>query len=351
MRSLDSRTTISVALTLVGFALAGCAPSPQTPATAPGSSPMVDPLPSWNEAPARQSIVDFVARVTDPASADFVPEAERIAVFDNDGTLWSEQPAYFQLFFAMDRVLEMADDHPEWRGKQPFRAVIDGDMEALKAAGEHGLVEIVAATHSGMTTTEFQAAVRRWIDSARHPTTGRPYTEMVFQPMLEVLDFLRANGFETFIVSGGGIDFLRVWAEEVYGIPPEQVVGSSVVTKYELKDGSPALVRLPEIDFVDDKAGKPVGIDRHIGRRPIAAFGNSDGDLQMLQWTTVGQPGARLGVIVHHTDGEREWAYDRDSHIGRLDAALDETPTRGWSVIDMARDWKVIYPFELPAGS
>jgi phosphoglycolate phosphatase-like HAD superfamily hydrolase len=351
MRSLDSRTTISVALTLVGFALAGCAPSPQqTPETA-GPAGTADPLPSWNEAPARQSIVDFVARVTDPASADFVPEAERIAVFDNDGTLWSEQPAYFQLFFAMDRVLEMADDHPEWRGKQPFRAVIDGDMEALKAAGEHGLVEIVAATHTGMTTAEFQAAVRRWIDSARHPTTGRPYTEMVFQPMLEVLDFLRANGFETFIVSGGGIDFLRVWAEEVYGIPPEQVVGSSVVTKYELKDGSPALVRLPEIDFVDDKAGKPVGIDRHIGRRPIAAFGNSDGDLQMLQWTTVGQPGARLGVIVHHTDGEREWAYDRDSHIGRLDAALDETPTRGWSVIDMARDWKVIYPFELPAGS
>ena len=351
VKSLKSRKIIvGLAPVATALVMAACAPSPQPPSEAAPSAAVADPLPSWNDGAAKQAVVDFVARVPDPASPDFVPVPERIATFDNDGCLWSEQPVYFQLFFAMDRVREMAADHPEWRQQQPFRAVIEGDLEALKAAGEHGLVEIVAATHTGMTTAEFQEAVRGWITTARHQTTGRLYTEMVFQPMLEVLDYLRDNGFKTFIVSGGGIDFLRVWAEDVYGIPPEQVVGSSVVTRFEMRDDGPVLVRLPEIDFVDDKAGKPVGIDRHIGRRPIAAFGNSDGDLQMLQWTTAGD-GARLGVIVHHTDAEREWAYDRDSHVGRLDAALDEAPTRGWTVVDMARDWKVIYPFELEGGS
>jgi phosphoglycolate phosphatase-like HAD superfamily hydrolase len=352
---MDSRRSSTL---IVGFAFvlgcvvaAGCAPSPQPPSETAGvDASAVDPLPSWNDGPAKQSILDFVGRVTDPASVDFVPEPERIAVFDNDGTLWSEQPMYFQVFFSINRVREMAADHSEWREQQPFKAVIEGDLEALKAAGEHGLVEIIAATHTGMTTAEFQKSVRRWISTARHPTTGRLYTEMVFQPMLEVLDLLRSNAFKVFIVSGGGIDFVRVWAEDVYGIPPEQVVGSSVVTKFEMRDDSPVLVRLPEIDFVDDKAGKPVGIDRHIGRRPIAAFGNSDGDLQMLQWTTAGD-GVRLGVIIRHTDAEREWAYDRGSHIGGLDAALNEAPTRGWAVVDMARDWKVIYPFELDGES
>jgi len=328
---------------IVGAALfAGCAPAPSgtEPAVTAAAS---DPLPSWNDGVAKRSILDFVVRVTDPASPDFVAGPERIATFDNDGTLWSEQPAYFQLFFALDRVREMAPEHPEWRDSPALRAAIDGDVEALKAVGEHGLVEIIAATHTGMTIAEFQRAVAAWIATARHPTTGRLYTEMVFQPMLEVLDYLRARGFKTFIVSGGGIDFLRVWAEDAYGIPPEQVVGSSVVTKFEMRDDGPALVRLPEIDFVDDKEGKPVGIDRHIGRRPIAAFGNSDGDLQMLQWTTAGD-GARLGVIIHHTDADREWAYDRESHIGRLDVALDEAAARGWTVVSMKDDWNVMYP-------
>jgi phosphoglycolate phosphatase-like HAD superfamily hydrolase len=320
----------------------GCAPSPS--GNAPGATAVAtDPLPSWNDGPAKRSILDFVVRVTDPASPDFVPEPERIAVFDNDGTLWSEQPAYFQLFYALDRVKEMAPEHPEWRDSSALRAAIDGDMDALKAAGEHGLVEIVAATHTGMTTAEFQRAVSEWIATARHPTTGLPYTDMVFQPMLEVLDHLRGHGFQTSIVSGGGIDFLRVWAEDVYGITPQQVVGSSVVTRFEMRDDGPVLMRLPEIDFVDDKAGKPVGIDRHIGRRPIAAFGNSDGDLQMLQWTTAGAD-ARLGVIIHHTDADREWAYDRDSHVGHLDVALDEAATRGWTVVSMKDDWNAIYP-------
>jgi hypothetical protein len=322
--------------------LTGCAPS-QSESEAVTTVASTDPLPSWNDGAAKRSILDFVTRVTDPASPEFVPEPERIAVFDNDGCLWSEQPAYFQLFFALDRVREMAPEHPEWRDSPALRAAIDGDMDALKAAGEHGLVEIVAATHTGMTTAEFQSAVSDWITTARHPTTGRVYTDMVYQPMLEVLDYLRDHGFETYIVSGGGIDFLRVWAEGVYGIPPQQVVGSSIITKFEMRDDGPVLLRLPEVDFVDDKAGKPVGIDRHIGRRPIAAFGNSDGDLQMLQWSTAGD-GARLGVIIHHTDDVREWAYDRDSHVGRLDVALDQAATRGWTVVSMKDDWNAIYP-------
>ena len=301
-----------------------------------------EPLPSWNDGPAKQSILDFVAAVTTDGSPDFVPEAQRIATFDNDGCLWSEQPLYFQLFFAIDRVKATADQHPEWKTTQPFRAVLEDDHEALAAAGEKGLVQLVMASHAGMTTDEFNAAVRDWLDTARHPRFDRPYHELTYQPMVELLEYLRANGFKTFIVSGGGIDFLRVFAEEAYGIPPEQVVGTSLKTAFELRDGVPTLVKQPEINFIDDKAGKPVGIHQHIGRRPIFAAGNSDGDLQMLQYTTAGD-GLRFGLLVHHTDAEREWAYDRESHIGKLDQALDEAGEKGWTVVDMAADWKTIY--------
>ena len=302
-----------------------------------------DPLAAWNEGDAKQAILDFVATVTDPASPDFVPEAERIATFDNDGNLWAEKPVYFQLLFAIDRVKALAPEHPEWKGQQPFKSVLEDDMESLLAQGEHGLIQLVMATHAGMTTEEFERTVSEWLDSARHPTTGRPFTEMVYQPMLEVLDHLRANGFKTFIVSGGGIEFMRPWTEKVYGIPPEQVIGSSIKTAYEVRDGEPVLMRLPEMNFIDDKEGKPVGINSHIGRRPIAAFGNSDGDFQMLEWTTA-DDGARLGVLIHHTDGEREWAYDRESHIGRLARGLDEADARGWIVVNMKDDWRTIFP-------
>ncbi|MHC4210215.1 MAG: HAD family hydrolase [Planctomycetota bacterium] len=308
-----------------------------------GAAAPHDALPSWNDGPARSAITDFVGSVTTEGSPDFVPPPERIAVFDNDGCLWSEQPAYFQLLFAIDRVRHLAPQHPEWRTTQPFKAVLDGDMHALAESGEKGLIALVMATHAGMTTDEFADVVRAWIATARHPTTGRPYTNMVFQPMLEVLDYLRAKGFKTFIVSGGGIEFMRVFAEEVYGVPPEQVIGSSIKTEFKMRSTGPVIERLPELDFIDDKAGKPVGIHKFIGRRPIAAFGNSDGDLQMLQWTAAGG-GARLMLLVHHTDAQREWAYDRDSHIGRLDKALDEANRRGWTVVDMKEDWKTIYP-------
>jgi len=302
-----------------------------------------DPLPSWNDGAARDAIGQFVERVTREGGAGYVSPAERIAVFDNDGTLWAEQPTYFQAFFIFDRVRALAPSHPEWSDREPFASVLRGDLKGALAGGEHGLLELAMATHAGTTTEEFETIVSDWIATARHPKTGRLLTEMVYQPMLEVLAYLRANGFKTFIVSGGGIEFMRPWAERVYGIPPEQVIGSSIKTKFELRDGRPVLVRLPEIDFVDDKAGKPVGIQMRIGRRPIAAFGNSDGDLQMLQWTATG-PGARLAVVVHHTDAEREWAYDRQSPIGRLDAAFDEARSRGWTIVDMQRDWKAIFP-------
>ena len=302
----------------------------------------LDPLLSWADGVTKDTIVDFIARVTDPANPGFVPEEERVATFDNDGTLWSEKPVYFQLLFAIDRVKTLAPEHPEWKDKQPFKGVLESDLEAVAATGEHGLLELVMASHAGMTTVEFEAIVKEWLATARHPELDRPYTELVYQPMLELLDYLRSNGFKTFITSGGGVEFMRPWVEEVYGIPPEQVVGSSIKVEYEVRDGEPVLVRLPEIDFIDDKAGKPVGIHKFIGRRPIAAFGNSDGDFQMLEWTTAGE-GARLGVLIHHTDAEREWAYDRDSHIGKLDRGLDEAPARGWVVVDMKHDWKTIY--------
>jgi phosphoserine phosphatase len=302
-----------------------------------------DPLPSWNDGNAKQSIVAFVEKVTKPGSADFIAAPDRIAVFDNDGCLWSEKPMYFQAFFIFDRIKQLAPQHPEWTTKEPFASVLRGDFESALSGGEHALVEMAMATHAGTTTEEFEKIVSDWIATAKHPVTGRPFTEMVFQPMLEVLDYLRSNGFKIFIVSGGGIEFMRPWAQRVYGVPPEQIIGSSITTQFEMRDGRPVLVRLPELNFVDDKEGKPVGIQMHIGRRPVMAFGNSDGDLQMLQWTTSGT-GQRFALYVHHTDAEREWAYDRKSSIGRLDKGLDEAKRKGWTVVDMKNDWKVIYP-------
>jgi phosphoglycolate phosphatase-like HAD superfamily hydrolase len=302
-----------------------------------------DPLPSWNNGATKKAIVDFVKTTTTKGSPKFVPPAERVATFDNDGTLWAEQPLYFQLFFALDRVRVLAPQHPEWKDKEPFASLLKGDVKAALAGGEKAMLEIVAATHAGMSTEEFEKIVKDWVATAKHPVTKRLFTEMVYQPMLELLAYLRANGFKTFIVSGGGIEFMRPWTEKVYGIPPEQVVGSSLKTRFDQSGGKPVLMRLAELNFIDDKDGKPIGINQHIGRRPIAAFGNSDGDLQMLQWTTAGA-GARFALIVHHTDAAREWAYDRQSSIGRLDKALDEAQAKGWTVVDMKEDWKTIYP-------
>jgi hypothetical protein len=302
-------------------------------------------LPSWNDTAPKKAIITFVEKVTKEGSLNFVPVSERIAVFDNDGTLWPEQPMYFQLFFALDRVKALAPKHPEWKDKQPFKAVLEGDLKTVMVGGEHALLELIMATHAGKTTDEFSQIVKDWLATAKHPKTGRLYTDMVYQPMLELLDYLRTNGFKTYIVSGGGIEFMRPWTERVYGIPPEQVIGSSIKTRFELRDGKPVLVRLPEINFIDDKAGKPVGINQHIGRRPIAAFGNSDGDLQMLQWTCL-TDGACFCLYVHHTDAEREWAYDRKSSIGRLDKGLDEAQKYGWTVVDMKNDWKRVFAFE-----
>jgi phosphoglycolate phosphatase-like HAD superfamily hydrolase len=304
-----------------------------------------DPLPSWSDGAAKQNLVRFVQAVTDAGSPQHVPREARIAVFDNDGTLWSEQPMYFQVRFAFDRVKALAPKHPDWKTRQPFQGILENDMKAVAATGERALGELIAATHAGMTTDEFAEIVRDWLARARHQRFQRPYTDLVYQPMLELLVYLRANGFKTYIVSGGGADFMRAFTEQVYGIPPEQVVGSVGETRFEMRNGKPVLVKLPRINLMDDKAGKPVGIHRFIGRRPILAFGNSDGDHQMLQWTAAGD-GARFMGLVRHTDGEREWAYDRQSSIGRLDKALDEALQKGWTVVDMKRDWRVIYPFQ-----
>lgn len=301
-----------------------------------------DPLASWNEGPAKARIVAFVEATTGQGGKDYVAPSDRIAVFDNDGTLWSEQPMYFQLAFAIDRVKALAPAHPEWKTREPFKAALEGDMKALAASGEHGLLELVMATHAGNTSEEFARIVRDWAKSARHPTFRRPYTELTYAPMRELLDYLRANGFKTYIVSGGGVEFLRVFAEELYGVPPEQVIGSGIKAKYEVRAGRPVIVRLPEIDFIDDKAGKPVGIHKFIGRRPIAAFGNSDGDVEMLEWTTTA-PGPRLGVLVHHDDAGREFAYDRTSPFGKLDRGLDEARTRGWLVVSIGNDWRTVH--------
>ncbi|TAY08610.1 haloacid dehalogenase-like hydrolase (plasmid) [Rhizobium leguminosarum] len=302
-----------------------------------------DPLPSWNDTASKVAIVSFVEKVTGQGSPDFVPETERIAVFDNDGTLWVEHPMYVQLAFALDRVKTLAPQHPEWKEAQPFKAALEGDMNALAASGEKGLVELIMTTHAGMTSSDFQKIVTDWLASARDLKFKRPYTELVYQPMVELLAYLRANGFKTFIVSGGGIEFMRPWAEKVYGVPPEQVIGSSIKTEFRMQDDTPTLYRLPEVNFIDDKAGKPVGINQQIGRRPIAAFGNSDGDLEMLQWTTMAGAPARLGVLIHHTDAKREYAYDRDTEFGRLDKALDAAAIAGWTVVDMKADWNKVF--------
>jgi phosphoglycolate phosphatase-like HAD superfamily hydrolase len=305
-----------------------------------------EPLPSWNEGPAKKAIIELVTKITKQGGPDLVPPAERIATFDNDGTLWAEQPMYFQLLFALDRVKALAPQHPEWKGKEPFASLLKGDVKGALAGGERAMLEIVMTTHAGMTTAEFEQIVKDWLASAKHPRFKRPYTECVYKPMLELLAYLRANGFKTFIVSGGGIEFMRPWTEKVYGIPPEQVVGSSIKTKYEMRDGKPVLVRLPELNFIDDKTGKPIGINSHIGRRPVAAFGNSDGDQQMLEWTQAGG-GARLMMLVHHDDAKREWAYGAESKIGTFSNALmAEAKKSGWAVISMKNDWNKIFAWE-----
>ncbi len=304
-----------------------------------------DPLPSWNEGAAKQAVIEFIRTVTDKSGPQYLTPEQRIATFDNDGTLWCEQPMYFQGFFTFDRVKALAPQHPEWKDKQPFKAILENDMKSLMAAGEKGLLEIVMTTHAGMTTEEFEKIVKDWIATAKHPRFNKSFTDLVYQPMLELLFYLRENGFTTYIVSGGGVEFMRPWTEKTYGIPPEQVVGSSIKLKFEMRDGKPILTRLPEIDFIDDGPGKPVGIQKFIGRRPIAAFGNSDGDHQMLQWTAAGE-GRRFMLLVHHTDAAREWAYDRQSPIGRLDKALEEAQAKGWTVVDIKKDWKRVFPFE-----
>jgi phosphoglycolate phosphatase-like HAD superfamily hydrolase len=338
MKAMKAKLASLCVLTLVFASICGGLAIAQT----------TDTLPSWTAGKAKQSILAFVEQVTKPGSPGFVPPAERVATFDNDGTLWSEQPMYFQLIFALDRVRAMAADHPEWQHTEPFKSVIAGDMKGLMATGKEGLEKILLVSHANMTAEQFEASVRDWLATAKHPKTGRPFTQMVFQPMLELLDYLRANDFKTFIVSGGGIDFMRVFSEKVYGIPPEQVIGTMIDAKFEMRDGVPTIVKTEKLILMDDKVGKPVGIYRNIGRRPIFAAGNSDGDLQMLQYTTIARDRddttPRFGLIVHHTDADREWAYDRQSHIGQLDKALDEASQRGWVVVDMKADWRQIYP-------
>jgi phosphoglycolate phosphatase-like HAD superfamily hydrolase len=308
-----------------------------------GSLQAQDPLPSWNDTAPKKALVAFVEKVTKEGSPDFVKTEERIATFDNDGTLWAEQPIYFQFQFAMDRIKALAPQHPEWKTKEPFKSVLAGDMKALFATGEKGFLEIIARTHAGMTTAEFEQIVRDWFKTARHPRFNRPYNQLVYQPMLELLTYLRASGFKTFVVSGGGVEFMRVFASDAYGIPPDQIVGSMGKLKYEMQNGKPVLIKLPEVLFIDDKQGKPEGIQSFIGQRPVLAFGNSDGDQQMLEWTAGGS-GTRFMALVHHDDAEREWAYDRKSHIGTLDKAWDEANAKAWTVVSMKDDWKNIFP-------
>ncbi len=307
---------------------------------------IIDHLPSWNDSKAKRNIIAYVEDVTDRNSANYIEVQDRIATFDNDGTLWSEQPAYFQLFFALDRIKAMAGEHPEWKNKQPFKAVLEDDMETIMASGHKGLAELLVASHAGGTTEEFEKAVQDWIKTAKHPTKNVPYDQLVYQPMLELLEYLRANNFKTFIVSGGGIEFMRAIVQDVYKIPAEQIIGSSIKTEFDYNNGNPVIRRLPEIDFIDDKEGKPVGINKFIGKKPVFAAGNSDGDLQMLQWTASNSK-KNFELYIHHTDEIREWAYDKESHIGKLDKGMTEANDNGWTVVDMKNDWKVIYPFEL----
>ena len=346
MKSILPHSGISRRVLLSTLAMLPALPGPLLPVPVRAqTATSAAALPSWNDGAAKQAILNFVAAVTREGSPDFVPVPQRIATFDNDGTLWVEQPMYTQLAFALDRVKALAPMHPEWKDKQPFKAVLEGDMKTAAESGERGLMELLMVTHAGMTTEEFETIVRDWLAKARHPRFDRPYTELVYQPMIELLAYLRANGFKTFIVSGGGVEFMRPWTEQVYGIPPEQVVGSTIKTQFQMRGDIPVLFRLPDLNFNDDKGGKPVGINEFIGRRPIAAFGNSDGDLQMLQWTTKAG-GRRFGLIVHHTDAEREYAYDRQSLVGRLDMALDAATANGWTVVNMKNDWKKVFAFE-----
>ncbi len=329
------------ALVLFAFILASCTPKEKQPDRETSTN---DPLSSWHEGPTKQAIINFVTNTTKEGSVDFIPVADRIACFDNDGTLWSEQPMYFQFAFALDQVKVMAPQHPEWKNKQPFKALLEGDLKTALAGGEKALLEIVMATHSGMTTEEFDKTVIDWMATAKHPKTGKHYNEMIFQPLVELLNYLRTNGYKTFIVSGGGVDFMRPWVEQAYGIPPNQVVGSSIKVKYDTLNGKPVLIKLPELNFIDDKQGKPVGIHQHIGKRPVFTVGNSDGDYAMLQWTTTATGYPRFGMIIHHTDSVREWAYDRDSHIGKLEKGLDDAAKYNWKIVDMKEEWKNIYP-------
>jgi len=329
---------VLVVLSLLVF---GFNPVRQNKITAPP-----DPLPSWNGGISKTTIIDFVTKTTKKDGKDFIPVADRIACFDNDGTLWSEQPMYFQLAFAIDQVKAMAPQHPEWKTTQPFQALLEGDIKTALAGGEKALMQIVMTTHAGMTTEAFEKTVKDWLTNATHPKTKKRYNEMIYQPMVELLKYLRSNGYKTFIVSGGGVDFMRPWVEQAYGIPPDQVVGSSGKVKYESLNGKPVLIKLPEINFIDDKEGKPVGIHQYIGKRPVFTAGNSDGDYAMLQWTSTAGGYPRFGMIVHHTDAEREWAYDRQSHIGKLEKGLDDAAKHNWLVVDMKKDWKKIYPNE-----
>ncbi|MCP8937310.1 haloacid dehalogenase-like hydrolase [Alsobacter sp. SYSU M60028] len=323
-----------LALALVAFA-----------ALAPASAQTADPLASWNDGPAKKAIVDFVAAVTTPGGPDFVPPAERIATFDNDGTLWPEQPVYTQLVFALDRIKALAPANPDWKDKQPFKAVLEGDMAALMASGERGGVELLMASHAGMTAAEFSRIVEDWIAKARHPRFDRPYTDLAYKPMVELMAYLRANGFKTYIVSGGGVEFMRPWTERVYGVPTEQVIGSIIKTRFQMRDGRPELFRLPQVEFIDDGPGKPVGIAARIGARPIAAFGNSDGDIEMLQWATMsGRRG--LGMLIHHTDAGREYAYDNQAQFGGIAKALEAAAVNRWTVVSMKDDWKTIFAFD-----
>ena len=305
-----------------------------------------NPLPSWNDVASKQNIITYVKEVTNPKSENFIPIEDRIATFDNDGNLWSEQPMYFQLYFVLDLVKELAENHPEWKTEQPFKAVLENDMQELAKHGEHGLIQLVMATHSGNTTEEFNAEVEHWIKTAKHPTKNVGFDKLVYQPMLELLQYLRANDFKTYVVSGGGVDFMRAFVSPIYGIPSEQIIGSRIKTEFEYKDGNAVIKRMPEMDFIDDKEGKPLNIQKIIGKKPVFSSGNSDGDLQMMQWAASNTYKSFM-LYVHHTDAEREWAYDRDSHIGRLDKGLDQAINDGWTVIDMKNDWKVIYPYEL----
>jgi phosphoserine phosphatase len=329
-----------IPILLAILCLYACTPSREQQETI-----QTDPLPSWNEGNTKQAIIDYVMDVTKEESENFIPVSDRIATFDNDGNLWSEQPMYFQLLFAMDRIKVLAPEHPEWKTQQPFKAVLDNDMKELSKYEVPGILELVMGSHAGMTTEEFEAIVKDWLATARHPRFDRPFTDLVYQPMLELLQYLRDHDFKTFIVSGGGIEFMRPWVEEIYGIPPDQVVGSSIKTEFDYNNGNPVIKRLPEMDFIDDKEGKPIGIHKFIGKKPVFASGNSDGDLQMMQWTASNTYKSFM-LYLHHTDGKREWAYDRESHIGRLDKGLDEAKEKGWTVIDMKEDWKITYTFE-----